>query len=77
MLKKILITPLIILSFLQFSFGCTWFSFENDNGHYFIGRTMEWPGDLYTKITLVPRGYKFGNFTTNYGFVVISHNGNF
>ncbi|AJI72868.1 choloylglycine hydrolase family protein [Francisella tularensis subsp. novicida GA99-3548] len=77
MLKKILITPLIILSFLQFSFGCTWFSFENDKGHYFIGRTMEWPGDLNTKITLVPRGYKFGNFTTHYGFVGMSHNGNF
>ncbi|MDE5018730.1 choloylglycine hydrolase, partial [Francisella tularensis subsp. holarctica] len=34
MLKKILKTPLSILSFLRFSFGGTWFSFENDKGHY-------------------------------------------
>ncbi|MDE5003090.1 choloylglycine hydrolase, partial [Francisella tularensis subsp. holarctica] len=37
----------------------------------------EWPGDLNTKITLVPIGYKFGNFTNHYGFVGMSHNGNF
>lgn len=55
--------------------ACTWFDFRNDQGNYFIGRTMEWPGDLRGEITIVPRNYKLGSFKTKYGFVGMSHGG--
>jgi len=55
--------------------ACTWFDFRNDQGNSFIGRTMEWPGDLQGEITIVPRNYHLGSFTTKYGFVGISHAG--
>jgi choloylglycine hydrolase len=57
--------------------ACTWFDFRNDQGNWFIGRTMEWPGDLQGQITIVPRNYTLGSFKTKYGFVGISHNGGF
>ena len=53
--------------------ACTWFDFCNDQGNYFVGRTMEWPGDLQGQITIVPRDYVLGSFRTKYGFVGISH----
>ena len=57
--------------------ACTWFEFENDLKHAFIGRTMEWPGDLAAVMTRVPRNHDFGNFKAAHGFVGISHNGIF
>ena len=55
--------------------ACTWFDFRNDQGNCFIGRTMEWPGDLQGQITVVPRDHALGSFTTKYGFVGINHAG--
>ncbi len=53
--------------------ACTWFGFINDEGKPFIGRTMEWPGDLGAEIAQVPRGYKLGDIVTEYGFVGMYH----
>lgn len=55
--------------------ACTWFIFKNDKGNAFIGRTMEWPGDLHGEMAIVPRGYKFGSIKTRYGFVGLNHKG--
>lgn len=55
--------------------ACTWFDFRNDPGDCFIGRTMEWPGDLKGEITVVPRDYALGSVKTKYGFVGVSHAG--
>ena len=30
--------------------ACTWFEFENNQKHAFIGRTMELPGDLQNRV---------------------------
>ena len=57
--------------------ACTWFSFLNEQKHCFIGRTLEWPGDLNSEIARVPRGHDFGKFKSQYGFVGVSHNGPF
>jgi len=57
--------------------ACTWFRFLNDQKHSFIGRTLEWPGDLNSQITRVPRGYDFGKFKSEHGFVGVSHKGPF
>ncbi len=62
---------------VQPAFGCTWFTFKNDKGGWFIGRTMEWPGNLHANVTLVPRNYQLGSIKTKYGFVGMSHNGLF
>jgi len=74
----------LLIAFLAVSFftgqvaqACTWFRFLNDQKHCFIGRTLEWPGDLHSEITRVPRGYNFGKFKSKYGFVGVSHNGPF
>jgi len=53
--------------------ACTWFEFRNDKNNPFIGRTMEWPGDLGAEITIIPRNYDLGSFKTDYGFVGMSH----
>jgi len=53
--------------------ACTWFEFRNDKNNPFIGRTMEWPGDLHGQITIVPCNYDLGLFKTDYGFVGMSH----
>ncbi len=55
--------------------ACTWFEFRNDLGNSFVGRTMEWPGDLQGEITIVPRDYKLESLKTKYGFVGMSHGG--
>ncbi len=60
---------------LSITSACTWFEFRNDLGNYFIGRAMEWPGDLRAEIAVVPRNYKVGPFTTKYGFVGMNHAG--
>ena len=52
--------------------ACTWFRFLNDQKHSFIGRTLEWPGDLNSQITRVPRGHDFGQFKSEHGFVGVS-----
>jgi penicillin V acylase-like amidase (Ntn superfamily) len=57
--------------------ACTWFEFLNDKKDPFVGRTMEWPGDLNAQITIVPRNYDLGSFKTDYGFVGMSHGGVF
>ena len=60
--------------------ACTWFEFQNDLKHTFIGRSMEWPGDLQGEMTIVPREYEMGEakkFKTKHGFVGISHTGMF
>jgi choloylglycine hydrolase len=57
--------------------ACTWFRFLSDQQHCFIGRTMEWPGDLHAEMARVPRGHDFGSFRTKHGFVGISHDGIF
>ena len=53
--------------------ACTWFEFRNDKNNAFIGRSMEWPGDLGAEITIIPRNYDLGSFKTDYGFVGMSH----
>ena len=53
--------------------ACTWFGFINDEDKPFIGRTMEWPGDLGAQIAQVPRGHTIGDVTTQYGFVGMYH----
>lgn len=57
--------------------ACTWVGFLNDQKHCFVGRAMEWPGDLNATLTRVPRGHDFGSFQATHGFVGISHNGIF
>ena len=57
--------------------ACTWFRFVNDQRHAFVGRTMEWPGDLQGAIARIPRGHNFGAFRNQYGFVGMSHLGTF
>ena len=57
--------------------ACTWFRFVNDERHAFVGRTMEWPGNLQAAMTRVPRAHNFGTFRSTYGFVGISHLGLF
>ncbi len=66
---------ILVAVFITQASACTWFDFKNDQGNCFIGRTMEWPGDLQGEITIVPRNYKLGLFTTKYGFVGMSHGG--
>lgn len=68
---------IIIAGLITEASACTWFEFRNDLGNFFIGRAMEWPGDLQGEITVVPRNYKLGSFKTKYGFVGISHDGLF
>ncbi|USD62276.1 linear amide C-N hydrolase [Vibrio sp. SCSIO 43140] len=53
--------------------ACTNFNFSTDNGNTFIGRTMEWPGELKGKIAVVPRGHVFSESKTTHGFVGIEH----
>ena len=57
--------------------ACTWFGFTNDQGNYFVGRTMEWPGDLGAEMAIAPRGHDFGTFKSQYGFVGLYHQGLF
>ncbi|MEM7024292.1 MAG: linear amide C-N hydrolase [Pseudomonadota bacterium] len=66
-----------IWSFAPAAVACTWFGFTNDKGNYFVGRTMEWPGDLGAEIALVPRNQDFGSFQTRHGFVGLYHQGLF
>ncbi|MBU0713840.1 MAG: linear amide C-N hydrolase [Verrucomicrobia bacterium] len=68
-------TVLLYLSSSSPAFPCTWFRFFSDTKNPFIGRTMEWPGDLQAEIALFPRGHSFGTYTTKYGFVGIHHLG--
>lgn len=68
---------LCLLITARLSHACTWFEFENDRKHAFIGRTMEWPGDLQAEMTRVPRGHDFGSFKAEHGFVGVSHKGIF
>lgn len=68
----------IVMLFLLSSspaFSCTWFKFFTDAQNPFIGRTMEWPGDLQAEIAIFPHGHSFGTYTTKYGFVGIHHLG--
>ncbi|GLS84946.1 linear amide C-N hydrolase [Paraferrimonas haliotis] len=53
--------------------ACTNFHFQSEQGDTFIGRTMEWPGELNGQMTIVPRNHAFSKFTSEYGFVGISH----
>jgi len=60
--------------------ACTWFVFQNDLKHTFIGRSMEWPGELQGVMSIVPRDYEMGaakKFKTKHGFAGISHTGMF
>lgn len=75
--KSLLFGALLLLSGSAHSLACTWFEFTNDLGHPFVGRTMEWPGDLHGEITLVPRNYDLGYTRTQHGFVGMSHGGLF
>ena len=67
----------IVALHVQSVHACTWFRFLNDEKHCFIGRTMEWPGDLHAMMTRVPRGHDFGSFKTEHGFVGVTHKGIF
>lgn len=73
----LLIALLCFVSTAEIAHACTWFRFLNDHKHCFIGRTMEWPGDLQAEMTRVPRKHDFGTFKTRHGFVGISHKGIF
>ncbi|GLP96239.1 linear amide C-N hydrolase [Paraferrimonas sedimenticola] len=53
--------------------ACTNFNFTAENGNTFVGRTMEWPGELNAQIAVVPRNHKFSESKTKYGFVGIQH----
>lgn len=53
--------------------ACTNFNFTTENGNTFIGRTMEWPGELNGQISTVPRNHHFSESKTVYGFVGIQH----
>jgi choloylglycine hydrolase len=75
MKTAILSAVILLTAFTQQGISCTWFKFGNDLGHYFIGRSMEWPTDLLGEMTLVPRNFELGSFQTKYGFVGISHGG--
>ncbi len=68
-----LVSASLLLVLAAHAPACTWFEFRNDKNNPFIGRTMEWPGDLNGQITIVPRNYDLGLFTTDYGFVGMSH----
>lgn len=74
-LKGVFIAAIVAFSLFSSAKACTWFEFRNDLGHYFIGRSMEWPTDLQGEMTIVPRGHTLGSFQTKYGFVGISHAG--
>ncbi len=75
--KSLLFGALLLLSGSAHSLACTWFEFTNDLNHPFVGRTMEWPGDLHGEITIVPRNHDLGYTRTQYGFVGMSHGGLF
>ena len=75
--KSTLLLAVAVLAAHPASRACTWFEFANDRKHAFIGRTMEWPGDLDAVMTRVPRDHDFGTFKTEHGFVGISHKGIF
>ncbi|MBU3664863.1 MAG: linear amide C-N hydrolase [Chthoniobacterales bacterium] len=75
--KTLLIVGLVSFATALTARACTWFRFLNDQKHCFIGRTMEWPGDLKAEMTRVPREHDFGTFRTKHGFVGISHDGIF
>ncbi|USD67999.1 linear amide C-N hydrolase [Vibrio sp. SCSIO 43136] len=53
--------------------ACTNFNFKTEEGHTFVGRTMEWPGELNGQFSVVPRKYGFSYTNTAYGFVGIQH----
>jgi choloylglycine hydrolase len=74
--RRFLLAAALLIT-LQPSRACTWFEFENDEKDAFIGRTMEWPGDLAAMMTRVPRDHDFGSFKAEHGFVGISHKGIF
>jgi len=76
-IAPLLASALILLGSVGAARACTWFEFENDEKNAFIGRTMEWPGDLNAMITRVPRNHDFGAFRAEHGFVGITHNGIF
>jgi choloylglycine hydrolase len=73
LITRVVVFLVILLSAFSNTKACTWFEFKNDLGNFFIGRTMEWPGELSGEIAVVPRNYKLGPFTTKYGFVGIRH----
>lgn len=75
--KSLLLLTALLLSHIGTARACTWFRFLNDEKHVFIGRTMEWPGDLQAEMTRVPRNHDFGTFKAKHGFVGISHKGIF
>ncbi|QBF83040.1 linear amide C-N hydrolase [Shewanella maritima] len=52
--------------------ACSNFNF-NANGNTFVGRTMEWPGELNAQVALVPQQHQFSYGTSKYGFVGIMH----
>jgi len=76
-IRLLLAVSLLYLSTVGVAQSCTWFRFLNDQKHSFIGRTLEWPGDLNSQITRVPRGHDFGKFKSEHGFVGVSHKGPF
>ncbi|MEZ8824613.1 linear amide C-N hydrolase [Vibrio amylolyticus] len=53
--------------------ACSNFNFTTDNGNTFIGRTMEWPGELDAKMSIVPQNHKLNYTKTQYGFVGMEH----
>lgn len=76
-MPRIIFLVCTVLVFLSSgpAIACTWFKFFNDKNNSFLGRTMEWPGDLQAEIAIFPRGHSFETFKAKYGFVGIHHLG--
>lgn len=75
--RALLLLASLVLASAPLASACTWFKFLSDQRHCFIGRTMEWPGDLRAEMTRVPREHDFKSFKAKHGFVGISHSGIF
>lgn len=67
------ISATLMAGSLATAHACTNFHFETENGNTFVGRTMEWPGEINGQFSIVPQRHNFSFVTTKLGFVGIQH----
>jgi len=81
--RRVVIISLAVISFLvltiDVSFACTDFQIKAKDNSIVIGRSMEFPVDLHSRVVIVPRGRQFNSvndkgikgisWTNKYGFL--------
>ncbi|MDD5008942.1 MAG: choloylglycine hydrolase family protein [Syntrophorhabdaceae bacterium] len=79
MLKRLIVPVLVFLCVYSVSLACTDFQVKAKDGSVVIGRSMEFPTELHSRIVAVPRGRQFTSigdkgvkgltWTNKYGFL--------